>query len=99
MSDLVNGLDPKQFPPAVLVDFDGVVFEEGTNEMICNVDNILRRMKEGGMRLYIFSCGASPERIAMLERLGVTFDGVIPKPLACEYHLIDDRFAGGAVGL
>lgn len=74
-----------------LVDLDGVVVRPGwPPELMPGAPEKLRAMSRDG-EVWFFSCWAlGPEQIAFLKTLGIPY-GFIPKPLADEYIMIDDK--------
>lgn len=88
---LVNGLDPVAFPPVLLLDLDDVVFEGAPLNVIPGAIERVLKLQNEGWRVWLFSCGVSQERVALLRSAGLNIYGAIPKPLACRYAVLDDR--------
>lgn len=86
---MINGLDPVQFPPVALIDLDDTVFKHPETFIEGAVERLRELQKTH--RLYYFSCGLNQTRHERLQAEGIRFEGAIPKPLACQYVIFDDR--------
>lgn len=73
-----------------LLDLDGVVFPNGSDEMLPNAKEGILKLAEDGYDIYLFSCGANKCRVAQLTSF-VRIHGAIAKPLADEYLIVDDK--------
>jgi hypothetical protein len=84
-------LDPEIYPPAALIDLDGVCFKNGTDLWLPGVIEKLHFLSEDNIRIIIFTSRPKGLWMNKFAAEGIPLFGIIQKPLACSYFMVDDR--------
>jgi hypothetical protein len=84
-------LDPSVYPPVAFIDIDGVCFNEGTDTWKYGAIEKLRFLLEDGIRLVLFTSRAPGTWLNKFVAEDIPIFGLLQKPLACAYFIVDDR--------
>jgi len=84
-------LDPTVYPPVAFIDIDGTCFHEGTDTWKEGALSKLRFLIEDKVRLVLFTSRAPGVWLNKFVEEGIPLFGMIHKPLACAYFIVDDR--------
>lgn len=75
-----------------LVDIDQTLVEQGTNVPIPGAIEKVNQYYDEGHMVFLFTCWPdSPDARSRLQSLGIKFHGMVPKPFADEYVVLDDK--------
>ena len=84
-------LDPAVYAPVCFLDIDGVCFREGTDDWLPGVLDKLRFLVEAQTRIVLFTSRRPGTWMNKFVEAEIPLFGMIQKPLACSYFIVDDR--------
>jgi predicted HAD superfamily phosphohydrolase YqeG len=75
----------------ILIDVDHTMVKGGTTEFLPGVKERLKKIAQQGDIWLFTSCPMGPVLQTIIKEMGVPVAGYIPKPLADEYVIFDDK--------
>jgi hypothetical protein len=80
------------------IDVDDTIFKKGSEEPL--FEGVIDKINALPGEVWLFTC--RPPRhpwVQQARRLGLRFEGIIHKPLADEYILVDDKLVAASASL